>query len=425
VSANFDIVILGLSITSSWGNGHATTYRGLVKGLAQREHKVLFLEREADWYSQNCDEPHPQGCVTVIYQSFEELISKFEKQIVQARLVIVGSYVPEGIEIGNWITSVAKGHTAFYDIDTPVTMSLLEKGAAEYLTPELISRYDAYFSFTGGPILRRIESTYGSPRARALYCTVDQQNYKPVSAIERWDLGYLGTYSSDRQPSLDKLMLEPARQWAKGRFAVAGPQYPEHVIWPENIDRTSHLSPREHPEFYASQRFTLNITRDAMKQAGYSPSVRLFEAGACGAPIISDWWPGLDSIFEIGSEVLVVESTEDVLRCLRDISDAIRREMGDRARRRVRAEHSPLARAKQIEEYLEQMNDDVTSGTAWRHRRAGQISCGLNTGLSSESKRHETGEVPGGGISEIANPGHLHESVGTGSGNGRGDSDTA
>jgi len=408
-----NIVILGLSITSSWGNGHATTYRGLVKGLAQRGHQVLFLEREAEWYSQNRDEPHPKGCHTVTYRSFEELVTNFEKQIVEASLVIVGSYVPEGIRIGSWITSVASGRTAFYDIDTPVTISLLEKGAAEYLNPELISRYDAYFSFTGGPTLRRLESGYGSPMARALYCVVDQDNYKPVMASEKWSLGYLGTYSSDRQPSLDTLMLEPARQCPEARFAVAGAQYPANIVWPANIDRTDHLSPRQHPEFYAAQRFTLNLTREAMKQAGYSPSVRLFEAGACGAPILSDWWPGLDSIFEIGSEVLVVESTDDVLRCLRDTPDSIRRQMSDRARRRVLAEHSPLARARQIEEYLEQMNDNVSSGAAWRHGRTGQFPGGFAAGLSSESEWSESGEAAGGGVSGDSDSGYLHESAGT------------
>jgi spore maturation protein CgeB len=373
----------------------------------------LFLEREAEWYSQNRDEPEPHGCVTAIYGSVEELAKQFEEQVADAKLVIVGSYVPDGIEIGSWVTSVSGGRTAFYDIDTPVTMALLENGAATYITPELIGRYDAYFSFTGGPILRTIENTYGSPMARTLYCVVDQDKYKPVDAAERWALGYLGTYSSDRQPSLDKFMIEPARQSPEKRFAVAGAQYPDRIVWPGNIDRTSHLSPPQHPAFYASQRFTLNITRDAMKQVGYSPSVRLFEAGACGVPILSDWWPGLDSVFEIGREVLVVESTEDVLRTLRDTPDAVRRQMADSARRRVLAEHSPLARAKQIEEYLEQMNDNVSSGAAWRHGRTGQLPGGFAAGLSSESEWNESGEAAGGGVSGDSDSGYLHESAGT------------
>ena len=356
---SLDIVILGLTITSSWGNGHATTYRGLVKGLAARGHRVTFLEREAEWYSSNRDEPNPQGATVAIYKSLEQLRWKFEATIKNASLVIVGSYVPQGKELGEWVLSVARGKCAFYDIDTPVTLSLLEAGQADYISASLMRRYHVYLSFTGGPLLRTIENAYGAPMARALYCAVDQEIYRPVSPAGEWDLGYLGTYSADRQSSLDQFLLEPARCWKDGRFAVVGPQYPEDIAWPHNVERATHLSPREHPAFYASQRFTLNITREAMKAAGYSPSVRLFEAAACGAPVISDWWEGLDYIFTPGREVLIAETTDDVLRFLRDFDPNHAKELGSRARQRVLAEHSPVARAIQVEAVVAEMNDNV------------------------------------------------------------------
>ncbi len=181
--------------------------------------------------------------------------------------------------------------------------------------------------------------------ARALYCSVDPEKYRPVNTATRWDLGYLGTYSADRQPALDALLVQPARQWRAGCFAVVGPQYPATLKWPRNVERAIHLSPREHARFYGAQRFTLNVTRAAMKQAGYSPSVRLFEAGACGVPVISDWWPGLDSIFRIGEEVLIAENTETVLRILHDVDDSDRLAIAQVARRRVLAEHTPEQRA--------------------------------------------------------------------------------
>ena len=265
MSSSFDIVILGLTVTSSWGNGHATTWRSLIRGLAARGHRILFLERNAFWYAENRDEPHPEGATTIIYESFDELIARYEPFVRDAAFVIVGSYVPDGIRIGAWVTSIARGKTAFYDIDTPITLAQLEAGGAEYLTPELIRQYDLYLSFTGGPTLEKIENSYGSPMARALYCSVDPEKYPSVITGVRWDLGYLGTYSEDRQPTLENLLLEPARQWKRGRFAVVGPQYPETVEWPANVERTIHLSPREHADFYGAQRFTLNITRDAMK----------------------------------------------------------------------------------------------------------------------------------------------------------------
>ena len=350
-----NIVILGLSITSSWGNGHATTYRSLVRGLSARGHNVLFLERDLPWYAGNRDEPSPPGARTYLYETCDALVSQFEDPVSAADLVIVGSFVPEGITVGNWVTSVANGVTAFYDIDTPVTLHKLRSGEAEYITPALIRRYDVYLSFTGGPTLSTIQRQFGSPIVRPLYCSVDSNLYLPLLRKKRWDLGYLATYSDDRQKGLDALMLQPARDWPAGKFTVVGPQYPESIRWPRNVERNIHLSPREHPEFYASQRFTLNITRDAMKSAGYSPSVRLFEAGACAVPVISDWWTGLDSFFQPGREILIAESGEDTLKFLRDTPEAERTRIGEAARRRVQSEHTPEMRAAQLEVYVKEV----------------------------------------------------------------------
>jgi spore maturation protein CgeB len=360
-----NIVILGLSVTSSWGNGHATTYRSLIRGLAQRGHQILFLERDAPWYAENRDDPTPAGARTVIYRSLDELIGKFEKPVSEADLVIVGSFVSEGIAAGKWVTAVAKGLKAFYDIDTPVTIEQLAGNACDYVNPELIRRYDLYLSFTGGPILRTIENKFGSPMAKPLYCSVDPKKYAPLARKTRWDLGYLGTYSDDRQPSLEKLMLEPACEWREGAFIVAGPLYPDSIDWPRNVERTFHLSPREHPAFYAEQRFTLNITRDAMKRAGFSPSVRLFEAGACGVPILSDCWPGLEQIFIPSREILLTTEPEDTLRYLRDLSDLERKAIGRAARARITAEHTPEIRAQQLEEWFQEAGGRVLGKKPW------------------------------------------------------------
>ncbi|MCU1261181.1 MAG: hypothetical protein JWO80_4066 [Bryobacterales bacterium] len=347
-----NIVILGLSVTSSWGNGHATTYRSLIRGLAAARHNVLFLERDAPWYEGNRDEPNPAGARTVLYNSVEELTRIAEASVRNADLVIVGSFVPEGIAVGRWVTSVAHGLTAFYDIDTPITLTKLQDRSCDYITSDLIRRYGLYLSFTGGPTLNTIERRFGSPMARVLYCSVDTGQYVPADNQYRWDLGYLGTWSDDRQPSLEELLTQPARLWRGGRFAVFGPQYPESIEWPSNVDREIHISPRQHPEFYGSQRFTLNITREAMKKAGYSPSVRLFEAGACGVPIISDSWEGLDTILEPGREILLSRNTDDTLRYLRDFSEPARLRIGAAARKRILAEHSHLWRAVQLQEYV-------------------------------------------------------------------------
>jgi spore maturation protein CgeB len=344
------IVFCGLSITSSWGNGHATNYRALVRELSARGHEVLFCERDVPWYAAQRDLPEPPWGRTSLYGSLAELAEKHTDDVAVADLVVVGSYVPEGVAVAGWALENAGGATAFYDIDTPVTLGKLRRGDREYLSPELVGRFDLYLSFTGGPTLEVLEDEFGARRALAFYCLVDPEAYRPVPAEPRWDLGYLGTYSEDRQPVLERLLSEPAARLPQACFAVAGPQYPEAVEWPVNVERIEHVPPVEHPAFYAAQRFTLNVTRAEMREAGWSPSVRLFEAAACGVPVISDRWEGLDQLFVPGEEILIAEGTENVVDFLRHVDEDERRAIGERARRRVLAEHTAARRCEQLEE---------------------------------------------------------------------------
>ena len=351
-SGCLDIVILGLSITSSWGNGHSTTYRGLVSALAARGHNLLFLERDVPWYAQNRDLPKPPYCRTHLYPDLYTLKRNFSHKVKSADLVIVGSYVPEGIEAGEWVLKTAGGITAFYDIDTPITLSRLKSGGNEYISPDQIPRYDMYLSFTGGPVLDIIEHSYGSPFARELHCSFDPEVYYPESGELKWDLGYMGTYSNDRQPVLEQLMLLPAKKWQGGRFVVAGPLYPDTVLWPGNVERIQHLPPPDHRSFFNAQRYTLNITRSAMIKTGYSPSVRLFEAAACGTPIISDYWEGLETFFQPGKEILIAGSAEECAGFLRDLPEKERRAIGQRGRKRALSKHTAAHRALELERYL-------------------------------------------------------------------------
>jgi spore maturation protein CgeB len=343
------IVFLGLSITSSWGNGHATNYRALVRELSARGHDVLFLERDVPWYASERDLPEPPWGRTALYGSLEEL-EEHAGDVAAAELVVVASYVPEGVAVAERVLEWSSGVVAFYDIDTPVTLGKLRRGDTEYLSPDLVPRFDLYLSFTGGPTLRLLEEELGARRALAFYCLVDPEAYRPLQETPRWDLGYLGTYSDDRQPVLERLLVEPARRRADCEFAVAGPQYPEDIEWPENVERIEHVPPDNHPAFYASQRFTLNVTRAEMREAGWSPSVRLFEAAACAVPVISDRWDGLDRIFMPGEEILVADSPEDVLRYLSETGEDKRLAIGERARARVLAEHTAERRCEALEQ---------------------------------------------------------------------------
>jgi spore maturation protein CgeB len=348
------IVILGLSITSSWGNGHATTYRSLMRALCRRGHQVLFLECDKPWYREHRDLRRARFGTARLYKDLAGLNRRWRADIAEADLVILGSYVPDGIAVAKLVQETACGVIAFYDIDTPVTLALLAAGSCEYLEPRLIPGFDLYLSFTGGPVLRMIERRYGAKAARALYCAVDPEHHRPDAAAEpHWALGYLGTYSADRQPVLEKLLCQPARRSPEARFAVAGPLYPADLKWPRNVERIEHVGPDRHAWFYGRQRFTLNVTRADMVRWGYSPSVRLFEAAACGVPIISDEWPGLATIFAPDREILVARRSSDVLRHLR-MDEAERRELALNARQRVLASHTAAHRAALLESFVEE-----------------------------------------------------------------------
>jgi len=347
---NLNIVIIGLSVTSSWGNGHATTYRALIEALANRGHHVTFLERDVPWYRGHRDLTKPSNWTVKLYQSLQDIPRRYTSLIRDANLVILGSYVPDGVAIAEWVTAHAQGVTAFYDIDTPVTLAGLDQGL-EYLSAAMIPRLDLYLSFSGGPVPGMIEDAYGSPMARVLYCSADPDLYRPHPVKQHWSLGYLGTYSDDRQPSLERLLLAPAMMLADHQFVVAGSRYPEHLVWPDNVRRIEHLSQHQHPPFYSRQRFTLNLTRADMRALGFSPSVRLFEAAACGTPVISDRWPGIETIFEPGTEILLVSDAREVSQILRDIPEERRLAIADKARRRILADHTPDHRARQLEAY--------------------------------------------------------------------------
>ena len=348
------IAIFGLSITSSWGNGHATTFRSLCRALWKRGHKILFFEKDQEWYAGNRDLPAPPFCTVHIYQDWNRESPRIRRELQDSDAVVVGSYVPGGAEVIDEVLNSAVPVKAFYDIDTPITISRLRQGDADYLRRDQVAGFDLYLSFTGGPILREIESRFGVQRAVPFYCSVDPERYHFTPDLTfQCDLSYMGTYAPDRQPKIDQFFCEPARRLAQRRFLVAGPLYPETLRWPANVRHIIHLEPKFHPPFYSSSRFTLNVTRLEMVAAGFSPSVRLFEAAACGSAIISDNWPGLEMFLEPGRQILLPDSAEDVMTYLNEMGDEEARAIGRAAQERVLAEHTAEHRAKQFESYVE------------------------------------------------------------------------
>ena len=353
-----DIVFLGLSITSSWGNSHAPIYRGLVGELSRRGHGVLFLERDLPWYATRRDLPRPACGRIELYRSLEELSERFGDEIARADVVVIGSFVPDGCAVASWVLNRTGGVVAFYDIDTPVTLSRLVRGVHEYLSPELVPRFDLYLSLAAGPTLARLEREYGARRAVALHSAVDPDEFHSSAAEPSVDLGFLGSYTADRQVVLERFLVAPARRMPERRFLLAGPGYPPGIEYPGNLRRLDrHLPAREHADFYAGLRFALNLTRSDMIGTGFAPSRRVLEAAACGTPVVTDRWPGLDSFFKPGREILVVESSDQIERILRDIGDEERTAIGERARQLVLERHTTTQRAAELERLIAERRD--------------------------------------------------------------------
>jgi spore maturation protein CgeB len=345
------IVIFGLSITSSWGNGHATTFRALARALCLRGHRIVFFEKDVEWYASNRDMPEPPFCEMKLYQNWADGVRRVRRELSDADVAMVGSYFPDGLAAIDEVFDSKVPIKTFYDIDTPITVASLRQGGANYLRQEQLPGFDVYFSFTGGPLLRELKSKFGAQMAVPLYCSFDPDKYRfaPITPEFQCDFSYMGTYAADRQAKIEELFCRTARRLPEKRFVLAGPQYPKQIRWPANVDRIMHVGPQSHTSFYSSSRMTLNVTRREMVLAGYSPSVRLFEAAACGTTIVSDYWKGLDTFLAPGNEILLAESADDVVGYMTQMDQTDMSAVGQRARERVLAEHRAEQRAAEFE----------------------------------------------------------------------------
>src|SRR4051812_31377323 len=349
------IIIFGLTISSSWGNGHATLWRGLCRALARRGHSIVFYEQDVPYYAMNRDFFAVPGGELVLYGQWDDIATQARQHVAEADAAIVTSYCPHGIAATELVLEAPRAARIFYDLDTPVTLSRLRRGEAiGYIGAEGLAGFDLVLSYTGGGALEALRSELGAKRVAPLYGHVDPDVHRPVEPLARFasNLSYLGTYAADRQQQLEALFVEPAWQRKELRFLIGGAQYPQDFPWSDNIFFVRHLPPAEHPAFFSSSRLTLNVTRQAMAEMGWCPSGRLFEAAACGTAIVTDAWEGLESFFMPGEEVLVARETEDVLWALDLGADEIRR-IASAGRERTLAEHTSDRRAETLEQLLD------------------------------------------------------------------------
>jgi spore maturation protein CgeB len=345
------IVVFGLTISSAWGNGHATLWRGLCRALADRGHSVSFFERDVPYYAAHRDAANPAGCELRLYSDWEAVRVEAMRVVSRADVAMVTSYCPDAQSACDIVLESAAGLRVFYDLDTGVTLARLNAGeSVPYLPAAGLGEFDLILSYTGGRALAELCDRLGARRVAPLYGSVDPDAHCQVDASEmpRADLSYLGTYASDRQRRLEQLFVEPARRRPGRRFVIGGSQYPADFPWTTNIYYVWHTPPPAHPAFYCSSAVTLNVTRGPMAEMGYCPSGRLFEAAACGTPILSDTWEGLDHFFEPGREILIAQTTDEALDAIDRSSEELAR-IGTAARQRVLAQHTAACRAEEFE----------------------------------------------------------------------------
>ena len=349
------IVILGLTITSSWGNGHATLWRGLLKSLAKRGHQIVFFERDVSYYAGARDFCELPGIEIVLYPDWESVRTPAAMELREADVAIVTSYCPDALAATDLIVSQACGLRVFYDLDTPVTLAQLRRNqSVSYIGPNGLSGFDLVLSFTGGATLDALQTLLGAKSVAPLYGHVDPDVHAPAPPQPHYRaaLSYLGTYAADRQRTLERTFVEPARERLAERFLIGGAQYPADFPWSDNIYFVRHLPPSEHAAFFSSSRLTLNVTRASMAENGWCPSGRLFEAAACGSAVLSDPWPGLEEFFTPGSEILLTSRKGDTLAAM-DMDDAEIARIGRAARQRVLDQHTSHHRACEFERLTE------------------------------------------------------------------------
>jgi spore maturation protein CgeB len=364
------LAIFGLTISSSWGNGHATLWRGLCKALVALGHEFVFFERDVPYYANARDWPSLPGAFgsskLVLYSNWGAVQSQVKRELATCDTAIVSSYCFDAQAATDAILDAQRPRAVFYDLDTPVTLDSLRSGKhVPYVPRQGLRDFDLVLSYTGGAALEALRSDLGAHRVRALYGHVDPDVHQPVPPVDRYRavLSWLGTYAADRQAMLEELFVAPARRRPHDKFLIGGAQYPESFPWSDNVYFVRHLPPQEHAAFFSSSRLTLNVTREPMARMGWCPSGRLFEAAACGAAVLSDEWCGLEDFYTPGEQVLVAHCFEDTLAAL-DINDAKLQAVRRAARERTLDEHTSYHRALSLVRYLDELGSPEQMYTA-------------------------------------------------------------
>lgn len=296
-----------------------------------------------------------EGYSLHFYSAWDEIQLQANHALAESDCAVVTSYCPDARPASDLVLDNPNVFSIFYDLDTPVTLNALgRQGTVDYIPQYGLEPFDLVLSYTGGKALEELGTQLGAKRVAPLYGSVDPRCHHRVQVDQRFasDFSYLGTYAADRQHQLEELFLKPATQLPQKKFCIGGALYPADFPWMGNTYFVRHVAPPEHPAFYSSSKLTLNVTRAVMAEMGYCPSGRLFEAAACGTPVVSDWWEGLDGFFEPGKEILIAKSSVEAVAAL-NLDAGELQSISRASQQRTLDEHTASHRAAQLISLIE------------------------------------------------------------------------
>jgi spore maturation protein CgeB len=350
------IAFFGSSLLSSYWNGAATYYRGIIRALTTRGHDITFYEPDAYDRQKYRDIEPPSWAKSVVYQPTEECALAEIEEARSADLIIKASGVgvlDEFLDAAVLDLSSSRSLVAYWDVDAPATLERAHADTTDQFRT-LIPRYDLILTYGGGAPVVDSYRQLGARACIPIYNALDPETHHPDGVRPEYlaDLSFLGNRLPDREARVDHFLIEPAYCRPDRSFLLAGNGWHDKSL-PSNVRALGHVFTTDHNSFNCSARIVLNINRDSMARFGFSPATRVFEAAGAGACLLTDFWEGIDQFFEPEKEILVAETSDEVTQILDRTSDEQAVEIGRHALRRALAQHTYAQRADQFERVFE------------------------------------------------------------------------
>ena len=347
-----NIAFFGSSLVSAYWNGAATYYRGVLRNLAERGHRITFYEPDAFERQQHRDIPDPDWARVVVYPATEEAAWRCLEEARGSDLVVKASGVGVFDELLEKAVLDIGGLRVFWDVDAPATLDRMESDPQDPFRA-LVPKYDLIFTYGGGDPVVEAYRSFGARDCVPVYNALDSTTHHPVEPDPRFeaDLGFLGNRLPDREARVEEFFLDAAAKLPEKTFLLGGSGWGDKPL-PGNVRYLGHVYTKDHNAFNCTPLAVLNISRESMARYGFSPATRVFEAAGAGACLITDEWVGIEMFLEPGTEVLVARDGAEVAGHLRELTPERARRIGEAARRRVLSEHTYAHRAAQVETVL-------------------------------------------------------------------------